>query len=53
MKIYRCDFLLDKILECRSEVIEQIIATKEEKYEYFEIPKKGGITKSVISEVFK
>ena len=45
MKIYKYEFLLEKILECQAAEIDRWISHKAEMYEVFEIPKKEGTRK--------
>lgn len=45
MKIYKYEFLLDKILECQSGEVDRLISNKGEMYEFFELPKKEGTRK--------
>ena len=43
MKIYKYNFLLEKILESQKEDVKKIIRNKVLYYENFTIPKKGGV----------
>lgn len=43
MKIYKYNFLLEKILESQKEDVKKIIRNKVLYYESFTIPKKGGV----------